>query len=574
IPSNCILPIYVLTAGGNLNYNPASGDQGGGWCTASYYSGLDPITQLPYVPNPTVRKSGVNTVPLPANYADYIGFDPSTAPNNGRGFSKDLSGNDLPNAPRYTATVTADYTMPLPNDWMVTLHGDYHYQSESWGRVFNSDPYDRIEGFSTVNLAAIFTNEDAGWKVMTYVKNIFDETAITGTFLNSDDTGLTTNVFLTEPRLYGIRVTKAWEGGPLGSLFGEREGGGPYPWTVEIGGAAARFDAPMETFRPAFTQTFTSPELPFPFHPQEEDLDWGDSREIKISYGWPGAAWRASASMRRSESNGAVRAVPLQKMDGGYSFNDDFVVNYPQYAYLHFYIPGGTNYASTEARRREEHTLVDFMVGRDLGLGGGLKSQLSLGIRYAQFKSSSRLRLSGISEHDDLRPENIAKYSYINDIHRYESSMEARREFEGSGPAIAWEAAMPFLGGERTGRLNLDVGATAGAFFGKRTASVQYQITDTILEHNPILVLGLDKPYRVISSTSLPPFTRNESDSTTIYSVGANLGVSYEIQRFKFSGGYRWERFFDAIDGGIEERKTYDRTIDGPYFKIAVGFGG
>ena len=36
---------------------------------------------------------------------------------------------------------------------------------------------------------------------MGYLKNVFDTTAITGTFLNSDDSGLTTNVFLTDPRL-------------------------------------------------------------------------------------------------------------------------------------------------------------------------------------------------------------------------------------------------------------------------------------------------------------------------------------------------------------------------------------
>jgi outer membrane receptor protein involved in Fe transport len=43
---------------------------------------------------------------------------------------------------------------------------------------------------------------------MGYVKNVFDKTAITGAFLNSDDTALTTNVFLTDPRLYGVRLTK------------------------------------------------------------------------------------------------------------------------------------------------------------------------------------------------------------------------------------------------------------------------------------------------------------------------------------------------------------------------------
>jgi len=45
---------------------------------------------------------------------------------------------------------------------------------------------------------------------MVYVKNVFDTTAITGAFLNSDDAGLTTDVFTTDPRLFGIQVTKNW----------------------------------------------------------------------------------------------------------------------------------------------------------------------------------------------------------------------------------------------------------------------------------------------------------------------------------------------------------------------------
>jgi hypothetical protein len=45
---------------------------------------------------------------------------------------------------------------------------------------------------------------------MGYVKNVLDTTAITGAFLNSDDSNLTTNVFLTDPRLIGVRITKNW----------------------------------------------------------------------------------------------------------------------------------------------------------------------------------------------------------------------------------------------------------------------------------------------------------------------------------------------------------------------------
>jgi len=141
--------------------------------------------------------------------SDYVPWVPSTAPNGGAGFYKDLSGNELPNAPKFTTSLSADYTMPVSEDWAATLHSDFYWQSQSWARVFNDRPYDKIRGYSNVNLALILTSA-SGWQVMGYLKNVFNTTAITGDFLNSDDTGLTTNVFLTDPRLYGVRITKNW----------------------------------------------------------------------------------------------------------------------------------------------------------------------------------------------------------------------------------------------------------------------------------------------------------------------------------------------------------------------------
>ncbi len=99
--------------------------------------------------------------------------------------------------------------MPVTQDWAATLHGDFYWQASSWARVINDDPYDRLRGYTNVNFALILTNQN-GWQATGYVKNAFNTTAITGDFLNSDDTGLTTNVFLTDPRLFGIRVTKNW----------------------------------------------------------------------------------------------------------------------------------------------------------------------------------------------------------------------------------------------------------------------------------------------------------------------------------------------------------------------------
>jgi outer membrane receptor protein involved in Fe transport len=222
--SNCVLPVYVV--GFFLNPLANAGPGLTMACGVAYNSHFDPVSNAPYTLYPTGNSSEANT-PIPPGI--YPGFDPlagtpghpytgqnsadgidyGPAPNNGAGFDKDLSGNELPNAPHFTTSFTAEYSLPVTEEWAATLHGDFYWQASSWARVFNDNPYDRLRGYTNVNFALILTNQN-GWQATGYVKNVFDRTAITGAFLNSDDTGLTTNVFLTDPRLFGVRVTKNW----------------------------------------------------------------------------------------------------------------------------------------------------------------------------------------------------------------------------------------------------------------------------------------------------------------------------------------------------------------------------
>ena len=205
--SNCILPDYVVAA--LVIQQPVTDNDQSSACGLAYDKEVDPVTGLPYKANPTVSASSGSTGPLfiPAGYP---GFNP-LAPNinNGEGFLKNLGGNELPNAPPLTVSFGAQYTIPITQDWAGTARADYYWQDYSWARIFNDNPYDRLRGYTNVNLTLIFTNQN-GWQAMGYIKNVFNVTDITGDFLNSDDSGLTTNVFLTDPRLIGIRVTKNW----------------------------------------------------------------------------------------------------------------------------------------------------------------------------------------------------------------------------------------------------------------------------------------------------------------------------------------------------------------------------
>jgi iron complex outermembrane receptor protein len=133
----------------------------------------------------------------------------TTAPNFGAGFFADLGGHDLPNAPHWTASLGAQYRLALPGGWDATLRGDFYWQSQSFARVYNTQ-YDKLRAWTNTNISLWVENPDWGVTAEVYVKNAFDETPITDTFLNSDDTALTTNVFTLDPRLVGVSIRKSF----------------------------------------------------------------------------------------------------------------------------------------------------------------------------------------------------------------------------------------------------------------------------------------------------------------------------------------------------------------------------
>ncbi len=565
IPSNCVLPTYVATQGGLINVRPSYYNSSpNGICVDAYYSGYDPLTMLPYRENPTKQYSGVTAADgtrgesaLRSEYAGYRGFDPLSAPNGGAGFSKDISGNELPNAPNITATLMADYTIPLPNDWLVTLHSDFYYQSEAWTRVFNTDGYDKLKAYTNVNFAAIFNNEESGLQVMAYVKNVFDRDSITGAFLNSDDTGLTTNVFLTEPRIFGVRVTKQWTGEPWwGAVFAQ---GGEHPFEIEFGGGVTRFESGHRIFAPAFVDEY-KPSMPFPLGVQSDDMQWADQREVKLTYA-PASDWKISLARRWGQAANSWREAAYEKFPDGVRTT----------GFIPLVRPGPSNSAISSAQGREEYDVIDFTVGKEAGLGligEGGESLVSLGLRFAKFDSIARTRLSGTPDWHFPESE---PFKYPTEHHsEYSAWLDRERSFEGAGPVLSWEATKPLLGDERIGRLGLDWSLSGGVLFGKQEMQAEgHRFGEYIHWKKNVM-----NPPQIIDTLYDTPIDIQRSREVTVPTWSASLGLSYGVDRIKISAGYRWDRYLDAIDGGAEEAAGYDRGTDGPYLKIRFGFGG
>ncbi|MGE5500665.1 MAG: TonB-dependent receptor, partial [Ignavibacteriales bacterium] len=122
------------------------------------------------------------------------------------GFYADLSGNELPNSPHWTANLGAQYSHEFAGSWKATIRADGYWQAQSWARVYNA-VNDKLHGWYNANLSLWVENDD-GLKIELYAKNILDKTPITDAFINSDDSALTTNVFVLDPRLIGLSIKK------------------------------------------------------------------------------------------------------------------------------------------------------------------------------------------------------------------------------------------------------------------------------------------------------------------------------------------------------------------------------
>jgi outer membrane receptor protein involved in Fe transport len=123
------------------------------------------------------------------------------------GVAVDLNGKELPQAPEITASVGGQYRFDFSNGWSTTLRVDYYYQTDAFTRVYNSES-DKLRSWDNANASLIVSNDNLGWQIQAYAKNLMDDDIITGFDTGSDALGLVRNVSVLDPRLFGLGVTK------------------------------------------------------------------------------------------------------------------------------------------------------------------------------------------------------------------------------------------------------------------------------------------------------------------------------------------------------------------------------
>jgi iron complex outermembrane receptor protein len=121
----------------------------------------------------------------------------------------DLSGNELPRSPNFTADVSGTYTWPM-GDWgNLALRATWQHQGSQFFTQFNRDSvrqgsYDLFHGRLT------FTAPDERWSVGLFVNNAGDKTYLSNILESGVVQGIGLTVpqgFIGAPRTFGVTAS-------------------------------------------------------------------------------------------------------------------------------------------------------------------------------------------------------------------------------------------------------------------------------------------------------------------------------------------------------------------------------
>jgi len=332
------------------------------------------------------------------------------------------------------------------------------------------------------------------------------------------------------------------------------DAGRPLIW-IDLGWQFERDGGGQQAFAPGFVDAFVSNGFSSPSK-IEKALPWSYGADGEISYQPENSDWIFSASVRYGRTHGSKSFHQQTTALAG--------TRHINLGPIHFTATNQLeNYEEAKATNTETHEILDFQAGRDMGLGlfGGT-SMLSAGIRFAQIKFGSHSKING---HPDLYlPTNL---KYAAHVHVYYATNTQERAFNGLGPTLSWKSSAPLVGNRSDGEIALDWGINAGILFGKQKATGHHQ-TKTNYYRTAIPLFG--GKYHGYHHTTVP---HNRSRPVIVPNLGGFAGLSLKWTNAKISLGYRADVFFNAIDDGMDARKTENRGFYGPFASISVGLG-
>lgn len=132
--------------------------------------------------------------------SDFLSSDPARG-----GAFFQLQGNELPNAPRRTLKLAAEYTLAVGSNWSLRPRVDYYTQTGFFAREFNAGA-DVVDSWEQLDLQLQFVHSERDLALIAFVKNVQNNDDITFLETNSSLVGNFRGAFLLDPRVYGVNL--------------------------------------------------------------------------------------------------------------------------------------------------------------------------------------------------------------------------------------------------------------------------------------------------------------------------------------------------------------------------------
>jgi len=277
------------------------------------------------------------------------------------------------------------------------------------------------------------------------------------------------------------------------------------------------------------------------------DSDWHLTLDIGGQYAFNSGGKTQYADFGSPEpkvgvANGGNGQVALNLETDGWIFGLKFNFGRTGDAHakaLYVYDTYFSYYGKGEVRHSENHKMLDFTVGQDVGLGMfGLEgsSVVSGGVRWANFSAVTVGHFSYGSKYNSEFRSNFT--SFNREIHR---------SFNGIGPVISWAASTPI--GDPGCHLSFDWGVDAAVLFGSRKAW-----------------------------ENLTGDFSARSRNGTVPQASGYLGLGWhpDDSRFSFHAGYAVQASWGVFDSNFDDDSDdprinhADRISHGPYLDVTM----
>jgi iron complex outermembrane receptor protein len=144
---------------------------------------------------------GVTLSYLDAEFDSFVAADPFLG-------AVDLAGSRMSNAPEYSFSLIADYTLPIGQQSEIIAHADYLWQDDVKYDVFD-DPTTTQKAYGILNASISYARANQRWKLGVWVRNLTDKVYFTShAKLNFSPAGVIS--WTGKPRTYGVEFSWAY----------------------------------------------------------------------------------------------------------------------------------------------------------------------------------------------------------------------------------------------------------------------------------------------------------------------------------------------------------------------------